>query len=64
MKELNVKNKFKHKLGPRGYKAAMPNGQRRSKSFVMLGHQIPLKVALHAPETGSGVILIQMIVDN
>jgi hypothetical protein len=24
MKELNTKNQFKHKLGPRGYKAAMP----------------------------------------
>jgi hypothetical protein len=24
MKELNTKNKFRHKLGPRGYKAAMP----------------------------------------
>jgi hypothetical protein len=24
MKELNMKNKFKHKLGPGGYKAAMP----------------------------------------
>jgi hypothetical protein len=24
MKELNTKKKFRHKLGPRGYKAAMP----------------------------------------
>jgi hypothetical protein len=25
MKELNVKNRFMHKLGPGGYKIAMPN---------------------------------------
>jgi hypothetical protein len=24
MKELNMKNKFRHKLRPEGYKAAMP----------------------------------------
>jgi hypothetical protein len=24
MKELNAKNKFRHKIGPEGYKAAMP----------------------------------------
>jgi hypothetical protein len=31
---------------------------------MMLGYQIPLKVALCTPETTSGVILVQMIVDN
>jgi hypothetical protein len=31
---------------------------------MMLGYQIPLKVALCAPETRSGVILIQMVADD
>jgi hypothetical protein len=57
-------NKFRHKLGPVGYKATMPKWERRSKSFMMLGYQIPLKVALRAPETRYGVILIQMIADD
>jgi hypothetical protein len=29
MKELNVKNKFMHKLGPRGYKVAMPKWAKK-----------------------------------
>jgi hypothetical protein len=64
MKELNVKNKFRHKLGLVEYKLQCQNGQRRSKIFMMLAYYIPLKVALCAPETRSRVVLIQMIADN
>jgi hypothetical protein len=42
MKELIQKNRFKHRLGPSGYKAAIPLW---TKSFVRLGYRIPLKVA-------------------
>jgi hypothetical protein len=31
MKELNTKNKFRHKLGPRGYKAAMPKWAKKEQ---------------------------------
>jgi hypothetical protein len=64
MKELNAKNKFRHKLGLEGTRLQCQKGQRKSKSFVMLEYKIPLKVALCAPETGSEVILIQMIADD
>jgi hypothetical protein len=64
MKELDVKNKFRHKLGPGGYKATMPKWVKKSKSFMMLGYHIPLKVALCEPETGFGVILVQIIADD
>jgi hypothetical protein len=44
------------------------SGQRRNKSFVRLGYQIPLKVARCARETGSRVSLIddngQLITSN
>jgi hypothetical protein len=33
MKELNVKNKFRHKLGPRGYKAAMPKWVKKEQEL-------------------------------
>jgi hypothetical protein len=64
MKELNTKNKFRHKLGPGGYKATMPKWAKKEQDFMMLGYHIPLKVVLCAPETGSGFVLIQMIADD
>jgi homospermidine synthase len=33
MKELNVKNKFRHKLGPGGYKAAMPKWANKEQEL-------------------------------
>jgi hypothetical protein len=45
MKELNMKNKFRHKLGPEGYKASIQKWTKKEKSFMTLGYQIPLKVA-------------------
>jgi hypothetical protein len=45
MKELIRKNKFKHRIGLGGYKAASYSRQRKNKSFVRLGYRITLKVA-------------------
>jgi hypothetical protein len=39
MKELNVKNKFRHKLGPRGYKAAKPKWTKKEQELH--GARIP-----------------------
>jgi hypothetical protein len=44
MKELNQKNKFKHKLGYGGYKAAIPLSTKKNRRFLRLGYRIPLKV--------------------
>jgi hypothetical protein len=33
MKELNVKNKFRHKLGPGGYKATMPKWAKKEQEL-------------------------------
>jgi hypothetical protein len=33
MKELNAKNKFRHKLGPGGYKATMPKWQKKEQEL-------------------------------
>jgi hypothetical protein len=33
MKELNTKNKFWHKLGPEGYKAAMPKWTKKEQEL-------------------------------
>jgi hypothetical protein len=33
MKELNAKNKFRHKLGPGGYKAAMPKWAKKEQEI-------------------------------
>jgi hypothetical protein len=60
MKEQNVKNKFRNKLVPVGYKAAMPKWVKKEHC----AHQIHLKVALCAPETGSRDILVQMIMSD
>jgi hypothetical protein len=37
MKELNVKNKFRHKLGPGGYKAAMPKWAKKEQELCDAG---------------------------
>jgi hypothetical protein len=58
MKELNMKNKFRHKLGPGGYKAAMPKWAKKEQELREARIPYPLKVAWCTPETGSGVILI------
>jgi hypothetical protein len=33
MKELNAKNKFKHKLGPGGYRATMPKWAKKEQEL-------------------------------
>jgi hypothetical protein len=43
MKELNVENKFRHKLGPREYKAAMPKWAKKEQELRDAGIPDPLK---------------------
>jgi hypothetical protein len=43
MKELNVKNKFGHKLGPEGYKATMPKWAKKEQVLHEAGILDPLK---------------------
>jgi hypothetical protein len=42
MKELNVKNKFRHKLGPGAYKAAMPKWAKKESELRDAGIPDPL----------------------
>jgi hypothetical protein len=37
MKELNAKNKFRHKVGPGGYKAAMAKWAKKEKELCDAG---------------------------
>jgi hypothetical protein len=43
MKELNMKNKFRHKLGPRGYKAAMPKWAKKEQELYDAGIPDPFE---------------------
>jgi hypothetical protein len=43
MKELNVKNKFSHTLGPGGYKAAMPKWTKKEQELREAGILYPLE---------------------
>jgi hypothetical protein len=43
MKELNVKNKFRHKLGPRGYKATMPKWEKMEQDLRDAGIPNPIE---------------------
>jgi hypothetical protein len=43
MKELNTKNKFRHKLGPRGHKAAMPKWTKKEQELRDAGIPDPLE---------------------
>jgi hypothetical protein len=43
MKELNVKNKFRHKLGPGGYKVAMPKWAKKEQELHEVGIPDPLE---------------------
>jgi hypothetical protein len=42
MKELNAKNKFRHKPGPRGYKSAMPKWAKKEQKLHDAGIPDPL----------------------
>jgi hypothetical protein len=42
MKELNVKNKFRHKLGPGGYKATIPKWANKEHELCRSGIPDPL----------------------
>jgi hypothetical protein len=42
MKELNKKNKFRHKLGPGGYKATMPIWTKKEQVLREAGMPDPL----------------------
>jgi hypothetical protein len=33
MKEMNIKNKFRHRLGPGGYKVALPNWAKKEQEL-------------------------------
>jgi hypothetical protein len=43
-KELNVKNKFRYKLGPEGYKAAMPKWAKKELELCEAGIPDPLEL--------------------
>jgi hypothetical protein len=43
MKELNIKNKFRYKLGPGGYKAAMPKWAKKEQELRDAGIPDPLE---------------------
>jgi hypothetical protein len=43
MKELNKKNKFRHKLGPGGYKVAMPIWTKKDQELREAGIPDPLE---------------------
>jgi hypothetical protein len=43
MKELNKKNKFRHKLEPEGYKAAMPIWTKKEQELREAGIPDPLE---------------------
>jgi hypothetical protein len=43
MKELNVKNKFRHKLGHVGYKGAMPKWAKNEQELHDAGILDPLE---------------------
>jgi hypothetical protein len=43
MKELNMKNKFRHKLGPGGYKAAMSIWTKKEQEHQEAGIPDPLE---------------------
>jgi hypothetical protein len=43
MKELNAKNKFRNKLGPGGYKAAMPKWAKKEQELREAGIPDPLE---------------------
>jgi hypothetical protein len=43
MKEMDAKNKFRHKLGPGGYRAAMPKWTKKKQEFREAGIPDPLE---------------------
>jgi hypothetical protein len=43
MKELNAKNKFRHKLGPGGYKAAIPKWAKKEQELREAGIPDPFE---------------------
>jgi hypothetical protein len=49
MKELNVKNKFRHKLGPGGYKAAMTKWAKMEQELHEDGIPDPLEGCMVPP---------------
>jgi hypothetical protein len=64
MKELNVKNKFRHKLGPGGYKIAMPNSAKKEQELHEVGIPDPLQGCTVRTRNRVRVVLIQMTVDD
>jgi hypothetical protein len=64
MKELNVKNKFRHKLGPGGYKIAMPNSVKKEQELHEVGIPDPLQGCTVSTRNMVRVVLIQMTVDD
>jgi hypothetical protein len=64
MKELNAKNKSRHKLGPGGYKAAMPKWAKKEQELQDAGIPDPLQGCIVHTRNWIRVVLVQMIADD
>jgi hypothetical protein len=64
MKEQNMKNKFRHKLGPRGYKAAMPKWARKEQEFCETGIPYPFEGSMVHTKNLIHNVLVQMTADD
>jgi hypothetical protein len=64
MKELNVKNKFRQKIGPGGYKASLPKWVKKKQELRDAEILDPLEGCIVRTKNWIWVVLVQMIVDN
>jgi hypothetical protein len=64
MKELSAKNKFRHKLGPRGYKGAMPKWAKKEEEIRDAGTLDPLEGCNVHTRNWIWVVLVQMIAND
>jgi hypothetical protein len=64
MKELNVKNKFRHKLGPSWYEAAMPKWKKKEQELCEARILNPLEGCMVCTRNWIRVILKQMTADD
>jgi hypothetical protein len=64
MKEQNTKNKFRHKLGPRGYKAAMPKWAKKEQEFCETAILDPLEGSMVRTKNLIQNVLVQMTSDD
>jgi hypothetical protein len=64
MKELNVKNKFRQKIGHGGYKASLPKWVKKKQELRDAEILDPLEGCIVRTKNWIWVVLVQMIVDN